>query len=37
MYVDAQHFASKRDSKFFSMKNAGCWKIIKNINNKANK
>ena len=35
VYVDARHFASKRDSKSLSMKNAGPWKIIRNIGNKA--
>ena len=35
VYVDARHFASEQDSKSLSMKNAGPWKIICNINNKA--
>lgn len=37
MYVDAKHFASKRDSKSLNMKNAKSWKIIWNIANKAYK
>ena len=28
VYVDARHFASERDSKSLSMKNAGPWKIV---------
>ena len=35
VYVDARHFASERDSKSLSMKNAGPWKIVCNIDNKA--
>ena len=35
VYVDARHFASERDSKSLSMKNAGPWKVIWNIGNKA--
>ena len=35
VYVDARHFASKRDSKSLSMKNARPWKIVCNIDNKA--
>ena len=35
IYVDARHFASERDSKLLSMKNAGPWKIVCNIANKA--
>ena len=35
VYVDAKHFASERDSKSLSMKNAGPWKIVRNIANKA--
>ena len=35
VYVDARHFASERDSKSLSMKNAGPWKIVRNIGNKA--
>ena len=35
VYVDARHFASERDSKSLSMKNARPWKIICNISNKA--
>ena len=35
VYVDARHFASKRSSKSLSMKNAGPWKILRNIANKA--
>ena len=37
VYVNARHFASKRDSKSLSMKNAGPWKIVCNIANKAYK
>ena len=37
VYVDARYFASKHDSKLLSTKNAGLWKIVKNINNKAYK
>ena len=37
VYVDARHFASKQDSKSLSMKNAGPWKILQNIDNKAYK
>ena len=37
VYVDARHFAGKKDSKSLSMKNAGPWKIIHNIANKAYK
>ena len=37
VYVDAKHFASEWDSKLLSMKNAGPWKIVKNIDNKAYK
>ena len=37
VYVDAKHFASKRDSKLLSMKNIELWKIVRNINNKAYK
>ena len=38
VYVDARHFLSAgRDSKLLSMKNAGPWKIIRNIANKAYK
>ena len=37
VYVDARHFAGKRDSKSLSMKNAGPWKIVRNIANKAYK
>ena len=35
MYVDARHFASEKNSKSLSMKNAGLWKIVCNIANKA--
>ena len=35
VYVDARHFASERDKKSLDLKNAGPWKIIRNINNKA--
>ena len=36
IYVDARHFsASERGSKSLSLKNAGPWKIICNIANKA--
>ena len=35
VYVDARHFASKKDSRSLSMKNAGPWKIVRNIANKA--
>ena len=35
VYVDARHFASERASKSLSMKNAGLWKVIRNIGNKA--
>ena len=35
VYVDARHFTSKKDSKSLSMKNAGPWKIVCNIANKA--
>ena len=34
VYVDARHFASERDSKSLSMKNAGPWRIVCNIANK---
>ena len=34
VYVDARHFAG-RDSKSLSVKNAGTWKIICNIANRA--
>ena len=37
VYVDARHFASKKDSKLLSMKNAEPWKIVRNIANKAYK
>ena len=37
MYVDVWHFAGKRESKSLSIKNAGLWKIIQNIANKAYK
>ena len=37
MYVDARHFASERDKKSLNLKNAGPWKIIQNIDNKAYK
>ena len=35
VYVDARHFASKKNSKLLSMKNTGLWKIICSIENKA--
>ena len=35
VYVDARHFASERDSKSLSMKNARPWKIVCNMANKA--
>ena len=35
VYVDARHFTSKKSSKSLSMKNAGPWKILRNIANKA--
>ena len=35
VYVDARHFASEKDSKSLSMKNAGLWKIVRDIDNKA--
>ena len=35
VYVDARHFTSERDSKLLNMKNAGPWKIVCNIGNKA--
>ena len=35
VYVNAMHFASERDSKLLSVKNAGPWKIICTIRNKA--
>ena len=35
VYVDARHFTSEKDSKLLSMKNAGPWKIVPNIANKA--
>ena len=35
VYVDARDFASEQDSKLLSMKNAGQWKIVCNIRNKA--
>ena len=35
VYVDARHFASEKSSKSLSMKNAGLWKILRNIANKA--
>ena len=36
VYVDARHFnTSKRESKLLSMKNAGPWKIVRIIANKA--
>ena len=34
VYMDARHFASQ-DSKSLSVKNAGPWKIVRNIANKA--
>ena len=37
VYVDARHFTSERESKLLSSKNAGPWKIIRNIANKAYK
>ena len=37
MYINAKHFASERDNKSLSSKNAGPWKIIRNIANKAYK
>ena len=37
VYVDARHFSSEQDSKSLSMENAGPWKIICNIDNKAYK
>ena len=36
VYVDARHFA-RQNSKSLSMKNAGPWKIVCNIDNKAYK
>ena len=35
VYVDARHFASEQDSKLLSIKNAGPWKMVWNIKNKA--
>ena len=35
MYVDVRHFASERDKKSLDLKNAGPWKIVRNIDNKA--
>ena len=35
--MDARYFASKQDSQSLSMKNAGLWKIVCNIDNKAYK
>ena len=35
VYVDARHFVTERDSKSLSMKNAGPWRIVRNIANKA--
>ena len=37
MYVDARYFASERDKKLLDLKNAGPWKIVQNIDNKAYK
>ena len=37
VYVDAKHFASEKSSKSLSMKNAGLWKILWSIANKAYK
>ena len=37
MYVDARHFASKKDKKSLNLKNAELWEIVQNINNKAYK
>ena len=37
VYIDARHFASERNSKSLSMKNAGPWKIVCNIANKTYK
>ena len=37
MYVDARHFASERDKKLLDLKNAGLWKIVRNIDNKTYK
>ena len=37
MYIDARHFASERDKKSLDLKNAGPWKIVWNIDNKAYK
>ena len=35
VYVNAWHFTGERKSKSLSMKNAGPWKILQNIANKA--
>ena len=35
VYVDTRHFANEQDSKLLSIKNAGPWKIVCNIGNKA--
>ena len=35
MYVDARHFAFESDKKLLDLKNAGPWKIVWNIDNKA--
>ena len=37
VYVDTRHFAGEKNSKLLSMKNAGPWKIIQNIANRAYK
>ena len=37
MYVDARHFASERDKKFFDLKNMRPWKIVQNIDKKVYK
>ena len=37
VYVNAKHFASERPSRSLSFKNAGPWKIIRIIDNKAYK
>ena len=35
VYVVARHFAFERDKKLPNLKNAGLWKIVQNIDNKA--
>ena len=34
MYINTKHFISERDKKLLNLKNAGLWKIVRNIDNK---